>query len=376
MPPTLSWSDLPGRRVGVWGLGVEGEANLRSLPRCAASSRCWSTTRRRPTPAAAVLATGDGGLDALAGCDVVVKTPGHQPLRAGGRRAGGRRASRSSAGSACGSRTPTVARVACITGTKGKSTTTAIAGHLLRAARATAAWSAATSACRRSTRTVDQDVDYWVVEVSSYQATDLPVTPPVVRGHLAAPGPPALARRRSGGLLPRQALAVHAARRRPHGRQRRQRAAPRAPPPARPAGALGARDRRPGRALAAAAGPARRPQPAQRADRPRRPARTSASPARTTRRPSSAPPRGTPSGEPAPGRRRGVRGDVRRRQPVDQRAADARRGRGVPRPPGRPDRRRPGPRHRLPPRSARGCGRGRRRCWSSRCRTTARASAR
>ena len=29
--PTLSWSDLAGASVGLWGLGVEGRANLRRL---------------------------------------------------------------------------------------------------------------------------------------------------------------------------------------------------------------------------------------------------------------------------------------------------------------------------------------------------------
>ena len=29
--PKLSWSDLAGARVGVWGLGREGHANLRKL---------------------------------------------------------------------------------------------------------------------------------------------------------------------------------------------------------------------------------------------------------------------------------------------------------------------------------------------------------
>jgi UDP-N-acetylmuramoylalanine--D-glutamate ligase len=70
-------------------------------------------------------------------------------------------------------------RVVCITGTKGKSTTTAIAGHLLD---------------RLGHRVMvggnlglppydpeaPRDVDYWVVEVSSYQATDVAVSPPVV----------------------------------------------------------------------------------------------------------------------------------------------------------------------------------------------------
>jgi len=29
--PAISWSDLRGARAGVWGLGVEGMANLRKL---------------------------------------------------------------------------------------------------------------------------------------------------------------------------------------------------------------------------------------------------------------------------------------------------------------------------------------------------------
>ena len=35
--PGLSWSDLAGARVGVWGLGREGHANLRKLRALAAT---------------------------------------------------------------------------------------------------------------------------------------------------------------------------------------------------------------------------------------------------------------------------------------------------------------------------------------------------
>ena len=79
-----------------------------------------------------VLATAEGGLDALAACEVVIKSPGISRYRpevaelaargipvAGGLGLWLAEADRS--------------RVACITGTKGKSSTTAIAGHLLRA---------------------------------------------------------------------------------------------------------------------------------------------------------------------------------------------------------------------------------------------------
>jgi UDP-N-acetylmuramoylalanine--D-glutamate ligase len=70
-------------------------------------------------------------------------------------------------------------RVLCITGTKGKSTTTAIAGHLatglgqrvlLGGNFGTAPWDPE----------APQDVDWWMVETSSYQATDVSVGPAVV----------------------------------------------------------------------------------------------------------------------------------------------------------------------------------------------------
>src|SRR6516164_5667076 len=75
--PKLSWSDLSGARVGVWGLGREGHANLRKL-RALGVVEPVLVDDHPPTDASGqhVLATGDGGLAALEQCDVVVKTPG------------------------------------------------------------------------------------------------------------------------------------------------------------------------------------------------------------------------------------------------------------------------------------------------------------
>ena len=70
--PKLSWSDLPGARVGVWGLGREGHANLRKLRALGVEPVLVDDHPGDP----GVLATGDGGLAALERCDVVVKTPG------------------------------------------------------------------------------------------------------------------------------------------------------------------------------------------------------------------------------------------------------------------------------------------------------------
>ena len=64
MRPPLSWADLPGRRVGVLGLGTEGEANVRA---CRARGIEPVLVDDHPR-AAGVLATSEGGLDALLAC--------------------------------------------------------------------------------------------------------------------------------------------------------------------------------------------------------------------------------------------------------------------------------------------------------------------
>ena len=92
-----------GRRVGLYGAGPRGRRRTCAPAGPAGSSRCWSTTRDRRLRRPAVLPTADGGLDALLGCDVVIKTPGISPLRRRRSRSWSARASRSSAASASGS---------------------------------------------------------------------------------------------------------------------------------------------------------------------------------------------------------------------------------------------------------------------------------
>jgi UDP-N-acetylmuramoylalanine--D-glutamate ligase len=175
MPPTTSWSDLTGRRVGVWGLGVEGRANLRAL----AARGIPVAARVDDQPAEpGVLATGAGGVEALAGCDVVVKSPGISRYREDLRQleAGG---------------VPVVGglglwlagadrdRVVCVTGTKGKSTTTAIAGHLV-AGLGHRVLMGGNFGIAPWDPDAPQDVDWWVIETSSYQVTDVVAGPSVV----------------------------------------------------------------------------------------------------------------------------------------------------------------------------------------------------
>ena len=179
-PPAISWSDLAGAEVGVWGLGVEGSANVRRL-RALGVVPVLVDDRPPPGPVEGleVLATASGGLEALRRCDAVLKTPGisryrpevtelwHQGVPVLG-------------GLGLWLQGVDRSRVLVVTGTKGKSTTVAVAAHLAR--RLGRRTEVAGNIGRVPYDPADpvDEPDLWVVEVSSFQATDLTSSPPVV----------------------------------------------------------------------------------------------------------------------------------------------------------------------------------------------------
>lgn len=173
MPPTTSWSDLAGLRVGVWGLGVEGRANLRRL---AALGVEPVVVDDRPRDG--VVATADGGLELLLGCDVVVKTPGLSRYRDDVRRL---EAAGVPVRGGVGLWLEDVdrSRVLALTGTKGKSTTTSIVGGLLTGL-GHRVLTGGNLGVPPWDPEVGDDYDWWVLETSSYQATDVTTAPPVV----------------------------------------------------------------------------------------------------------------------------------------------------------------------------------------------------
>jgi UDP-N-acetylmuramoyl-L-alanine---L-glutamate ligase len=177
--PELSWSDLRGARAGVWGLGREGLASLRKLATLDAEVVLVDDCPPGPgIGGVPVLATGAGGLAALEKCDVVIKTPGLSRYRPEVARLEGLGIP-VAGGLGLWLQEADPGRVLLVTGTKGKSTTTAIAGHLINGLgyRCLAGGNIGQPP-------YDPDLpgtwDYWVIEVSSYQATDLPCSPPVV----------------------------------------------------------------------------------------------------------------------------------------------------------------------------------------------------
>lgn len=179
MPPPISWAELRGATVGVWGLGVEGDTNLRTLLALGAEVVLVDDAKHEHA-GREVLHADRGGLDALVRCDAVVKSPGisrHRPsaqriVDAGVPLLGGLGLWLQGA---------PLDRVVLITGTKGKSTTSAVLGHLLdRLGHASFVGGNIGRPPYDPELAGDPEPAYWVIETSSYQATDLAVSPPVV----------------------------------------------------------------------------------------------------------------------------------------------------------------------------------------------------
>ena len=163
--------ELRGRRIAIWGFAREGRAALRFL------------RERDPGMAITVLDDADGARDvdaplisgraaiaaAIGGFDVVVKSPGislYDPLVLQARANGVRFTSLLNLWFADA---PTC-RTICVTGTKGKSTTTALIAHILRGV----GWNAvaAGNIGVPVTELPRDGLDAAVIEVSSYQAAD------------------------------------------------------------------------------------------------------------------------------------------------------------------------------------------------------------
>ena len=202
--PPLRWSDLRGLRVGVWGVGSEGRASLRRLQACEVEP--FAVVDDNPSEPW-VLGTAEGGLRALLGCDVVIKSPGVsryaeevKRLEAQGVAVVG--------GMGLWLEQIGTGNVIAITGTKGKSTTTSVAGHLASAFGRTCfvggnlgrvPWDTSDSPTEfeptaghpdspgspavcdgPSAADLPGQHELWIVEVSSFQATDLWSSPAVV----------------------------------------------------------------------------------------------------------------------------------------------------------------------------------------------------
>ena len=148
---------------------MEGRANVDKL----------RTLAVEPVVVADERALVEGGFASLMGCDVVVKSPGISRYRAEAR-ALVEQGVTLVGGLGLWMQSAPLDRVVVITGTKGKSTTTAVLGHLLERFGHRCFVGGNIGRVPYASDVDDSQYDYWALEVSSYQATDLAVTPRVV----------------------------------------------------------------------------------------------------------------------------------------------------------------------------------------------------
>jgi len=174
-------SQLDGKRVALWGWGREGRAAYRALrsrlPSLPLTLFCNDEEAQEVgslgDPLLAARTHVDG--DALAAFDVVVKSPGISPYRDDAR-AAAERGTRFIGGTAlwfAEHDAEREGRTICVTGTKGKSTTTALLAHLLRAGGHRTALAGNIGLPLLEMLDVADPPEFWAIELSSYQTGDV-----------------------------------------------------------------------------------------------------------------------------------------------------------------------------------------------------------
>lgn len=176
-------SQLEGKRVALWGWGREGRAAFavlrQRLPALALTLFCpdAEAAAARAEAGAALQVRSDVSGDTLAAFEVVIKSPGISPYGEAAAAAaargthfiGGTSLWFAEHADADG----TVRDTVCVTGTKGKSTTTALLAHLLRASGARTGLVGNIGLPLLEALDPQPAPAYWAVELSSYQTGEV-----------------------------------------------------------------------------------------------------------------------------------------------------------------------------------------------------------
>lgn len=174
----MKLSDLEGKRVALWGYGREGRATLAALrwrlPRTPLALLCSRAEMDEAValadPALYVFAE-EVTADLLARFDVVIKSPGISPYRGAAAEALARGVCFTSGTALWFAENPR-ARTVCVTGTKGKSTTSALTAHLLRAGGTCTALAGNIGLPLLELLEAQREAEINVLELSSYQTRD------------------------------------------------------------------------------------------------------------------------------------------------------------------------------------------------------------
>jgi UDP-N-acetylmuramoylalanine--D-glutamate ligase len=165
-------AELEGRRVAIWGFGREGRASIaalrKRLPSLSLTLYCGASEvdAARAFDAALQIVSAEPDAAALSGFDVVVKSPGisaYKPALLAAQAQG----TQVTSGTALWFAENPGARVVAVTGTKGKSTTSALIAHLSRALGVRTALVG--NIGMPMLELLDQHAELWVIELSSFQ---------------------------------------------------------------------------------------------------------------------------------------------------------------------------------------------------------------
>ncbi|WP_067651394.1 UDP-N-acetylmuramoyl-L-alanine--D-glutamate ligase [Dokdonella koreensis] len=176
-------ADLAGLRVAIWGYGREGRAAIAALRRrlpalpltvlCRADEAAQvradlAAAPAQPQAEPTRILTAAPDAATLSAFDVVIKSPGISawlPDLLDARRNG----TRFTSGTALWFAEHPEARVVAVTGTKGKSTTTALIAHLLRRSGRRVALAGNIGLPLLDLLDPAEPPDWWVIELSSFQ---------------------------------------------------------------------------------------------------------------------------------------------------------------------------------------------------------------
>lgn len=174
----LDIARLDGRRVALWGWGREGRAAHRALrrrlPDLPLTLFCVQGEVDDARALGDALLTIETDVDAgrLSAFELVIKSPGISPY-APEASAAAERGTRFIGGTALWFGEHPEARTICVTGTKGKSTTTALLAHLLRAGGHRTALCGNIGLPLLELLDVKDPPEFWAIELSSYQTRDV-----------------------------------------------------------------------------------------------------------------------------------------------------------------------------------------------------------
>ena len=159
----MLWTHLNGKKIGIWGMGREGKAVKSALG--------------KHVSAAQLIEISEDNVSLIQGCDVLIKSPGVSLYRREIHEAKEKGIIVTSGTNLFFANKNTKTKVIAVTGTKGKSTTSALLAHVLK--------QMGFSVClggnigKPLIDFVDEAPDFVVAELSSYQCADLEGAPDI-----------------------------------------------------------------------------------------------------------------------------------------------------------------------------------------------------